>query len=107
MLLDPARVKRYVFSGSFPPQEEQGGLEIARRKLLLRSGRVGEATALGADEDGDGNLILSYSYTIGGVDYQAFQKLDSEQRLCESDYLPGARVALRYDPHRPANSFVV
>ena len=81
--------------------------EIARRTLLLRQGRIGEATVLGTDPDGDGNTMLSYSYTIGGVDYQAFQLLDADQLLRENDFLPGARVALRYDPHRPANSFVV
>jgi hypothetical protein len=81
--------------------------EVARRALLLRAGRLGEATVLGTDVDGDGNAMLSYSYTIGGVDYQAFQRQDADQLLRKSDYLPGARVALRYDPRRPANSFVV
>jgi hypothetical protein len=81
--------------------------EIARHTLLLRAGRIGEATSLGTDVDGEGNTMLSYSYTVGGVDYQAFQRLDGEQLLRENDYLPGASVALRYDPHRPANSFVV
>lgn len=95
------------FLARFRRKKSKEDLEIARRALLLRSGRIGDATVLGADEDGDGSLILSYSYTIGGVDYQAFQKLDREQRLRESDYLPGTRVALRYDPQRPANSFVV
>ena len=81
--------------------------EVARRALLLRAGRIGEATVLGTDLDGDGNLMLSYSYTVGGVDYQAFQRQDAEQLLRENDYVPGSRVALRYDPRRPANSFVV
>lgn len=81
--------------------------EVARRALLLRAGRLGEATVLGTDMDGDGNAMLSYSYTIGGVDYQAFQRQDADQLLRKHDYLPGARVALRYDPRRPANSFVV
>lgn len=81
--------------------------EIARRALLRRQGRIGEASVLGTDVDGDGNTMLSYSYTVGGVDYQAFQRLDSEQLLRKHDYLPGAKVALRYDPHRPVNSFVV
>ena len=81
--------------------------ELARRALLLRAGRLGEATVLGTDVDGDGNTMLSYSYTIGGVDYQAFQLQDADQLLRKDDYLPGARVALRYDPRRPANSFVV
>ena len=81
--------------------------EVARCALLLRSGRLGEATALGTDIDGDGNTMLSYSYTIGGVDYQTFQRLDAEQMLRPNDYLPGSRVPLRYDPQRPANSYVV
>jgi hypothetical protein len=81
--------------------------EVARCALLLRSGRLGEATVLGTDVDGDGNTMLSYSYTIGGVDYQTFQRLDAEQMLRPNDYLPGARVPLRYDPRRPANSYVV
>lgn len=81
--------------------------EVARCALLLRSGRLGEASVLGTDIDGDGNTMLSYSYTIGGVDYQTFQRLDAEQMLRPNDYLPGAKVPLRYDPRRPANSYVV
>ena len=81
--------------------------EVARRGLLLRAGRLGDATVLGTDVDGDGNTMLSYSYTIGGVDYQAFQRLDAEQLLRTHDYLPGTTVVLRYDPHSPANSFIV
>ena len=80
--------------------------EVARCALLRRAGRLGEATVLGTDVDGDGNAMLSYSYSIGGEDYQAFQRLDAEQLLRPHDYLPGARVALRYDPRRPANSLV-
>jgi hypothetical protein len=81
--------------------------EVARRVLLLRAGRVGEATVIDTEVDGDGNEMLSYSYMVGGVDYQTFQRLDAEQLLRKNDYLPGSRVVLRYDPHRPVNSFVV
>ena len=81
--------------------------ELARRAALLRSGRLGEAMVMGTDLNDDGNVILSYNYTIGGVDYQSFQQLDVEQLNREHDYLPGAKVQLRYDPHRPTNSFVV
>jgi hypothetical protein len=81
--------------------------EVARRALLLRAGRLGEATVLDTEIDGDGNEMLSYSYTVGGVDYQTFQRLDAEQLLRKNDYLPGSRVVLRFDPHRPVNSFVV
>ncbi len=81
--------------------------EVVRRRVLLESGRLGEATVLETNLDADGNVMLSYSYSIGGVDYQTSQRLDEEQVLRKYDYLPGARVALRYDPRRPANSFVV
>ena len=81
--------------------------EVARRALLRRAGRLGEATILDTEVDGDGNEMLSYCYTVGGVDYQTFQRLDAEQLLNKNDYLPGSRVDLRYDPHQPVNSCVV
>lgn len=81
--------------------------ELARRSLLLQQGRIGEATILSVEPDSEGIVMLAYTYTIGGVDYEAFQRLDAQQLLREYDYLPGSRVPLRYDPRRPVNSFVV
>lgn len=81
--------------------------EVARRKLLLQAGRLGEATVLETNVEADASVMLTYSYSIAGVDYQTSQRLDDQQLLRKHDYLPGARVALRYDPRRPANSFVV
>ncbi|HEY3102591.1 MAG TPA: hypothetical protein VGJ69_03320 [Pyrinomonadaceae bacterium] len=81
--------------------------EVERRRILLESGRLGDATVLGTELDASGDVMLLYSYSIGGVDYQTSQRLDEQQLLRKHDYLPGARVPLRYDPRRPANSFVV
>jgi hypothetical protein len=81
--------------------------EVARRALLLRAGRLGEATILDMEVDGDGNTMLSYTYTVGGADYQTFQRLDAAQLLRKNDFVPGSRVVLRYDHRRPTNSFVV
>jgi hypothetical protein len=81
--------------------------EVARRNLLKQQGRIGEATILELTRDDDGNQMLAYCYTIAGVDYETFQRLDAEQLSRKEQYLPGARVNLRYDPHRPANSMVV
>ena len=81
--------------------------EIARRALLLQSGRLGEATILEINRDGDGNEILSYCYTIGGMNYETVQRLDVEQLSRKDNYLPGSRADMRYDPRRPANSLVV
>ena len=93
------------FLARFRRQKEDP--EIARRKLLLRAGRIGEATVLSTDTDDEGNTMLSYSYEIAGVEYETCQRLDQQQLMHTYDYLPGARVQLRYDPRRPANSFVV
>ena len=81
--------------------------EIARRAMLRRTGRLGEATILGTDVDNEGNEILAYCYTVGGVDYETVQRFDDEQLHRKDHYLPGSRVDLRYDPRRPANSLVV
>ena len=81
--------------------------EVQRRALLRQSGRIGEATILEINIDAEGNQLLAYSYTIGGVDYETVQLLDEEQLTRKSQYLPGAKVALRFDPRRPANSLVV
>jgi len=81
--------------------------EVERRRILLESGRLGDATVLGTEVDTSGSVMLFYSYSIGGVDYQTSQRFDEQQLLRKHDYLPGARVPLRYDPRRPANSFVV
>jgi hypothetical protein len=93
------------FLGRFRRNKEDP--EVARRALLLRSGRIGEATVLATDTDGEGNEILSYCYTVGGVDYETVQLLDAEQLGRKNHYLPGSRVDLRYDPRHPTNSLVV
>jgi len=81
--------------------------EVARRALLRKAGRLGDATILETFVDDEGNSNLSYCYTIAGVDYETVQRLDAEQLGRPDYYLPGSRVDLRYDPHHPANSLVV
>jgi hypothetical protein len=81
--------------------------EVQRRTLLLQSGRIGDATILGIMSDDEGNQLLSYCYTVAGVDYETVQRLDDEQLSRKDHYLPGTRAALRYDPRRPVNSLVV
>jgi hypothetical protein len=81
--------------------------EVQRRALLRQSGRIGDATILGFMRDEEGNQLLSYCYTVAGVDYETVQSLDDEQLSRQDYYLPGASVPLRYDPRRPANSLVV
>lgn len=94
-----------TFLGRFRRKKEDP--EVARRRALLRNGRLGEATVLGIDVDSEGNEVLSYVYTVGGAEYESVQLLDAEQLQRKNNYTPGAQVSLRYDPHRPVNSLVV
>jgi len=80
--------------------------EAARRGILRRSGRLGDAIVQDVRKDGSG-ITVSYLYNIGGAEYESSQSIDPAQSQREQDCLPGRRIAIRYDPHRPANSVVV
>ena len=82
--------------------------EAARRALLMRSGRIGEGVVLDVTAT-DANEIthVFYTYNVNGVEYESSQSLDDAQRQHQTDYYPGARITVRFDPHRPANSAVV
>ncbi len=82
--------------------------EIDQRALLLRTGRVAEGSIfdVATDESGTESQIF-YHYEANGVVYESSQTLDDEQRSRPDDYLPGARIVVRYDPRQPGNSVVV
>ena len=82
--------------------------EAARRALLMRTGRIGEGVVLDVTTT-DANDIthVYYSYSVNGVEYESSQSLDEAQRQRQGDYYPGARITVRFDPRRPANSAVV
>lgn len=82
--------------------------EAERRNQLLRTGRIAEGSVSDVVTDESGAITqIFFNYTISGVDYESSQLLDIEQRQRTADYVPGARVTVRYHPHRPGNSVVV
>lgn len=87
-------------------QRKKEDPELSRRARLLRAGRIGDATVIETSKD-EGRITVFYSYNIAGVDYESSQTLDSEQSDREQQYLPGAQVTMRFDPHWPGNSVVV
>ncbi len=82
--------------------------ERLRRDRILQTGRISEALVfdVGCDDTGAVTHIF-YRYNVSGVDYESSQSLSQEQAGRPADYAPGARVTIRYDPHRPGNSVVV
>jgi len=90
-------------------KRKQVDTEAARRALLLRTGRIGEGVILDVTTADNTNDIthVFYTYNINSVEYESSQSLDDAQRQHQSDYHPGARITVRFDPHRPTNSVVV
>jgi hypothetical protein len=87
-------------------KEEEG--EVMRRARLLLNGRITEGLVFDVTSDEAGEVThIFYSYNVTGVDYESSQSLNHAQRRRPSDYAPGARVTVRYDPRQPTNSVVV
>jgi hypothetical protein len=82
--------------------------EVMRRARLLLNGRIAEGMVFDVTSDESGEVThIFYSYNVTGVDYESSQTLNHAQRRHQSDYAPGARVTVRYDPHQPGTSVVV
>ena len=99
---------RSLFSRSDPEQE--------RRKWLLTRGRIVEGVVIDVLQQGRSIIyqeidpgapsIILYRYTTSRVTYESSQVLSSTQLGRFQDYRLGMRISVRYDPRRPANSFV-
>ncbi|HXD31366.1 MAG TPA: DUF3592 domain-containing protein [Pyrinomonadaceae bacterium] len=82
--------------------------EASRVARLLAQGRIVEGRVVDVTEDAEGTIThIFYSYNVGGVDYESSQELNPEQQRFKTRYIPGGRITIRYDPHQPANCFVV
>jgi hypothetical protein len=75
---------------------------------LLKTGRIIEGTVIDVKTDDKGHIThVYYSYIVAGVEYESSQELDADQRDRQSNYAPGGRIVIRYDPRHPINSIVV
>ena len=77
--------------------------ERKRRLLLHQHGRLGDAFITEATED-----MLYYSYSVGGVQYEASQDVSGLRHLlpAEPQRLIGP-AGLKYSSKNPANSILV
>lgn len=89
-------------------RNKKDNAEAERRARLLRSGRITDGIILDTGNDDAGAVRqIYYHYEVSGVDYESSQLLDDRQLQRQTEYYPGARVTIRYDPHQPGNSVVV
>jgi hypothetical protein len=89
-------------------RRKKTGDEASRRVALLNMGRITEGSIFDVITDEAGAITqVFYNYEINGVEYESSQSLDEAQRVRSSDYFPGARVTVRFNPRQPGNSVVV
>ncbi|HUH63442.1 MAG TPA: hypothetical protein VLZ50_10610 [Terracidiphilus sp.] len=91
-----------------PTPEE---LELARRQLLVESGRIVDGMLLDVWEldgaDSQNLTMLLFSYRIGGVDYECSQDITVLRNLVDlTQVRAGFPCSVRYQPGNPQNSIV-
>jgi hypothetical protein len=87
-------------------------LELARRHLLVQSGRLVDGMLLDTcsvdAEDGRMLTMLIFGYRIGGVDYECSQDITLLSNVVDAARVrPGFPCSVRYQPGNPQNSIVV
>jgi hypothetical protein len=86
-------------------------LEVARRQLLIQSGRLVDGTLLDVCEvpAGDGRILtmLLYGYRVGGVDYECTQDVTDIKSVDVSAIRAGFPCSVRYQSGNPQNSIVI
>lgn len=99
----------YLYATRKRPTPEE--LELARRRLLVETGRIVDGTLLEVREmdgsDGRPLTLLLYSYRIGGVDYECSQDISVLSSVIDLRQIrAGFPCSVRYQPGSPQNSIV-
>jgi hypothetical protein len=91
-----------------PTPEE---LELARRRLLVESGRIVDGMLLDTyeiDSAGRRLTMLLFAYRIGGVDYECSQDITALTGSFDiTRFRAGFPCSVRYQPGNPQNSIVL
>ena len=77
-----------------------------RRRHLLETGRITDGSILDTKIDSEGRELVVFVYTLNGVDFESADELTLEQKLRAGDYVPGAKVGIRFDPKNQYDSIV-
>ncbi len=104
-----AGVTAWMFLRRRPTPEE---LELARRQMLVQSGRLVDGMLLDVCEvktdDGRTLNMLLFSYRIGGVDYECSQDVTLLSSVLDlTQVRAGFPCTVRYQQGNPHNSIVV
>lgn len=78
----------------------------ARRRFLMENGRITDGTIVDTKIDSEGRELVVFVYTLNGVDFESADILTDEQKLRAGDYVPGAKVGIRFDSKNQYNSII-
>jgi len=76
--------------------------ERRRRAILVRQGKMGDATLVEIRDD-----LLFYSYLVRGVEYTASQDVSTLRQQIPGDLSNVGALSVKYDARNPANSIVL
>lgn len=68
-----------------------------RRARLLKQGRIAEGTIMDVVPDENGSVLIFFTYSIQGVDFESAEIMTPEQASKPAGYAPGATVNVRFD----------
>jgi hypothetical protein len=91
-------------------RKDPAELERLRRLDINRRGRIGAGRILDLVEpqtEGAKSALVSYSYEVAGVTYEAAQDLTALPEIASmARFLSAQTASVKYDPKQPANSII-
>jgi hypothetical protein len=91
-------------------RKDPAELERLRRLDINRRGRISAGRILEWVEPqaaGTKSVLVSYSYEVAGVTYEAAQDISALPEIAsKARLLSGQTASVKYDPKRPANSII-
>lgn len=94
-------------------RDRPGAAELERRRRLHvnRIGRIADGRIVDLMDHidaGAAQQLLSYTYRVRGVEYQAAQDISTLRGVLDLKHLAaGHPTQVKYDPHNPTNSIVL
>ncbi len=91
-------------------RKDPAELERLRRLDINKRGRIGAGRIVDFVEPqtaGAKSALVSYSYEVAGVTYEAAQDVAALPEIAASArFLAGQTASVKFDPKRPANSII-
>ena len=72
----------------------------------MENGRITDGTIIDTKVDENGKELVVFVYTLNGVDFESADELTDDQKRHAGNYVPGAKIGVRFDPKNQYNSII-